>query len=100
MAELACSRVLNLGGDEVIVRELTVAGVRKMITAELSDDILDLHLFEDLRLRDLQLMTSLTVEQIDTLRPSQVEEVVKVCKEMNRHFFTMLTRLNSLREKR
>lgn len=100
MAELANSRVLNLDGNEVIVRELTVAGVRKMITAELSDDILDLHLFEDLRLRDLQLMTSLTVEQIDTLRPSQVEEVVKVCKEMNRHFFTMLTRLNSLREKR
>jgi len=45
-------------------------------------------------------MTSLTADQIDAMRPSQLEQVIKACKEMNPDFFGMLVRLEALRAKR
>ncbi|HJE67589.1 hypothetical protein [Pseudomonas oryzihabitans] len=100
MAELASSRVLNLDGQEIIVRELTVAGVRQMLMAEIGEDVVNLQLFSDVRLEDLVQMTSLTADQIDAMRPSQLEQVIKACKEMNPDFFGMLVRLEALRAKR
>lgn len=100
MSELSSSRVLNLDGQEIIVRELTVGGVRQMLMAEVGQDVVNLQLFSDVRLEDLLQMTSLTVEQVETMRPSQLAQVIKACKEMNPDFFGMLVRLEALRDKR
>lgn len=100
MSELSSSRVLNLDGREVIVRELTVAGVRQMLMPDAADDVVGAALFEEVRLVDLQRMTSLTTEDVEALRPSQLRQVLDACREMNRDFFAMLARLASIQGKR
>lgn len=47
MTDLSGSRVLNLDGREIIVRELTVAGVRQMLLPNASGDVLGAALFEE-----------------------------------------------------
>ncbi|WP_278439582.1 hypothetical protein [Pseudomonas oryzihabitans] len=100
MSELSSSRVLNLDGREVIVRELTVAGVRQMLMPDATDDVVGAALFEEVRLVDLQRMTSLSTEDVEALRPSQLRQVLDACREMNRDFFAMLARLASIQGKR
>ena len=100
MSELSSSRVLNLDGREVIVRELTVAGVRQMLMPDATNDIVGDALFEEVRLVDLQRMTSLSTEDVEALRPSQLRHVLDACREMNRDFFAMLARLASVQGKR
>ncbi len=56
-------------------------------------DIVDSYLFVDCSLDDLKRMTDLTPAIIDGLKPSQVQEVIAICKELNPHFFAMLGRL-------
>lgn len=96
MSELSSSRVLNLDGREVIIRELTVAGVRQMLMPDGTDDVVGAALFEEVRLVDLQRMTSLSTEDVEALRPSQLRQVLDACREMNRDFFAMLARLASI----
>jgi hypothetical protein len=96
MSELSSSRVLNLDGREVIVRELTVSGVRQMLMPDATDDVVGAALFEEVRLVDLQRMTSLSTEDVEGLRPSQLRQVLDACREMNRDFFAMLARLASI----
>ena len=100
MSELSSSRVLNMDGREVIVRELTVAGVRQMLMPDGTDDVVGAALFEEVRLVDLQRMTSLSTEDVEALRPSQLRQVLDACREMNRDFFAMLARLASIQGKR
>ncbi len=100
MSELSSSRVLNLDGREVIVRELTVSGVRQMLMPDATEDVVGAALFEEVRLVDLQRMTSLSAEDVEVLRPSQLRQVLDACREMNRDFFAMLARLASIQEKR
>ena len=96
MSELSSSRVLNLDGREVIVRELTVSGLRQMLMPGASGDVVGDALFDEVRLVDLQRMTSLSAEDVDSLRPSQLRQVLDACREMNRDFFAMLARLASI----
>ncbi|RAU40163.1 hypothetical protein [Pseudomonas sp. RIT411] len=100
MSDLSSSRVLNLDGREIIVRELTVAGVRQMLMPDATDDVVGAALFEEVRLVDLQRMTSLSTEDVESLRPSQLRQVLDACREMNRDFFAMLARLASIQGKR
>lgn len=100
MSDLSSSRVLNLDGREIIVRELTVSGVRQMLLPDTADDTLGSALFEEVRLLDIRLMTSLTAEDIEALRPSQLRQVLDACRELNRDFFAMLARLASTQGKR
>lgn len=100
MSELSSSRVLNLDGREVIVRELTVAGLRQMLMPDAAEDVVGAALFEEVRLVDLQRMTSLSTEDVEALRPSQLRQVLDACRELNRDFFAMLARLASIQGKR
>ena len=107
MAESPAKKVFDIDDLEVTVRELTVESVRALLlptvwpeepTPEQVAEInLDLGLFEECRLSDLQVMTSLTAAQIRALRPSQIKQVVRACKEMNADFFAMLERQHKLR---
>ncbi|MNR32767.1 hypothetical protein D3C85_1503830 [compost metagenome] len=47
-------------------------------------------------LSDIQRMTTLTTEDIDGMRPSQLREVLAACKELNPDFFGLLRLLRML----
>ena len=91
------SKELMLGDVSVIVRELTVLQVRNWLAETVSPtgqpDIVDQILFSDCSLGDLQRMTSLSLEQIDQLRPSDLRKVIALCKELNPDFFGFMGRL-------
>lgn len=103
MSEVAGRKIIAVAGLEITVKELSVSEIRAMLAAEESLSAVDVvgdFLFEEVRLHDLQSMTSLTKEQAEQLLPSQIEEVLKECKAMNRHFFAMGERLRNLQAKR
>ncbi len=88
------SREIVVGGQSIICRELTVLQVRNWLKdTALETDPFEAMLFTDCTLGDIKRMTSLTDEMIDAMRPSQVDEVISVCKELNPHFFGLLGRL-------
>ena len=91
------SKEILLGSISVTVRELTVSQVRNWLSAMVQPsgqhDIVDQAFFDDCALSDLQRMTSLSSEQIDQLRPSQLREVIALCKELNPDFFGFMARL-------
>lgn len=99
MSTFTASRVVDIDGVELTVRELSVADVRKLMQEVSDQDLVSNALFEDIRLSDLCLMTSVTKNQINDLRPSQLAKLRDACKEVNPHFFGMLGRLSKLRDK-
>lgn len=102
MSEIAGRKVVQVAGLEFTVKELTVAEVRSMLKS-LDDqevDVIGDFLLDGIRMRDLPVMTTLSEEQLEGFLPTQLEEVVKHCKEMNRTFFAMEDRLSKLRAKR
>lgn len=96
MVQQTNSKELLIGELPVVCRELTVMQVRKWLeeAGSLSTmDIVSSALFADCSIDDIVRMTDLTPDKIDALRPSQVEAVIAVCKELNPHFFGLLGRL-------
>lgn len=91
MSDSVSAKVIQVAGREVVVRELKVADVRQMM-AFVSEDTLDVMLFEELRLSDFPRMTNLSSEEVEQLRPSQLREVLGACREMNPDFFSMFVR--------
>ena len=91
MSDSVSAKVIQVAGREVVVRELKVADVRQMM-AFVSEDTLDVMLFEELRLSDFPRMTNLSSEEVEHLRPSQLREVLGACWEMNPDFFSMFVR--------
>ncbi|WP_301361839.1 hypothetical protein [Stutzerimonas nitrititolerans] len=90
------SREVVVDGQSIICRELTVLQVREWLSDMMSSDRgdpLDAALFADCALADLKRMTDLNDERIDAMRPSQLEKVISVCKELNPHFFGLLGRM-------
>lgn len=90
------SREIVVDGQAIICRELTVLQVRDWLNdmvQSTADDPLDAALFADCALGDVKRMTDLSDERINTMRPSQLEQVIAVCKELNPHFFGLLGRV-------
>lgn len=92
MSELVASSVITVSGKEVIIRELSVAAVRALIQPNPIQDFLGDALFEDVRLCDLEQLTSLGPSDIEQMRPSELAKVISACKEINAVFFEMLAR--------
>lgn len=97
------SREIVVDGQAVICRELTVLQVRgwlnDMVQATVEDP-LDSALFADCSLGDVKRMTDLNDDRINAMRPSQLVQVIAVCKELNPHFFGMLGRMTASPAKR
>lgn len=93
MSGLGKTVVKKFGDKEVICRELTVAGARQLIESESSGDLITEALFEDVRLSDLEVLTSLTKEEIEGMLPSDLAVVVDACKKANPDFFGLLARM-------
>ncbi|RIA22668.1 hypothetical protein DFO61_3358 [Ectopseudomonas oleovorans] len=91
MASLGKTKTIGAGDIEVTVREVTVAGVRSILARAGTGDVVD-ELLLDVRLQDLVDFTSLTAEQVEQMRPSDLAVVVEACKEVNPDFFAMLAK--------
>ena len=98
MSGIGKSVTLAIGARKVVCSELTVAQVRQLLQREVLGDLVDEALFTDVRLPDLPLFTGLTVEEIDQMLPSEIEEIVAGCKEANPAFFRMLAALSKQRQ--
>ncbi|QFT23564.1 hypothetical protein FIV02_18485 [Pseudomonas sp. THAF187a] len=96
-ANITNSKELQLGNISVTVRELSVLQVRnwlaELLAPQAQRDLVDEALFTECSIGDLLRMTSLTREQFDGLRPSQIREVIELCKELNPDFFGFMGRL-------
>lgn len=92
MSSIGKTKTIGVNGKEITVRELTVGGVRGLLQAEGTGNMVDEVLF-DIRLSDLHFFTSLKAEEITEMRPSELHEVVSACKEVNPHFFAMLAKV-------
>lgn len=97
MAKVTNSREIQLGERSVIVREMTVGDVRNWLADVSADGALvnwvDDGLMGDISLRDLARMTSLKVEEMDSWRPSELQQVIDEARELNPHFFVLRGRM-------
>ena len=100
MSEAAGRKVIQVGGVDVIVKELTVAEVRSLLNQDIADpDLIGDFIMGDVRFSDLVRMTSLNGEQLENMLPSQIQEVLDTCKSVNRHFFALTARLSKAQAK-
>lgn len=93
MSSIGKSVTLSISGRKVVCSELTVAQIRQLLQQEPGRDLVNEALFQDIRLPDLPLFTGLSVEEIDQMLPSELENIVVGCKEANPSFFRMLAAL-------
>ncbi|MDV3438728.1 hypothetical protein R0G64_04820 [Pseudomonas otitidis] len=97
MAQVTNSREIQLGERSVIVREMTVGDVRNWLadvsTAGALVGWVDDGLMGDISLGDLARMTSLKVDEMDAWRPSELQQVIEVARELNPHFFVLRGRM-------
>ena len=91
------SRELAFGDIRITIREMNVLQVRGWLAEDSAKEgLIDTIFLPDCAFSDLKRMSTLTDEQIDTLRPSQLREVVELCKELNPDFFDFLRRVKDL----
>lgn len=97
MAQVTNSREVQIGDRSVIVREMTVGDVRNWLadigTEDAAMSWVDDGLMGDISLRDLARMTSLKVDEMDVWRPSDLQQVIEVARELNPHFFALRGRM-------
>lgn len=92
-------KTLTLADRAIQIRELTVADIRawlKDLETDTGGDVVDVALFEDVRLADLALLTDLAPEAVEALTPSQLRQVFDAAREVNADFFGMRGRLMRL----
>lgn len=96
---MTLTRTVQIDGMRVTVRELTVGEIRAMMKrlAEAANpDPVGDTLLDEISLADLQAMTDLEPEHLDELTPSQLRQVFEACREVNRDFFALRERVESL----
>ncbi|MBF0142849.1 MAG: hypothetical protein HQL59_05255 [Magnetococcales bacterium] len=92
------TKEVQLDEHTVTVRELTVAEVRLWLKEldQLREGALDLvteGIIADASLGDVARMTDLQAADLDEMTPSQIEELITACREINPHFFRLRDRL-------
>lgn len=87
------SQTLQLGALRITGRELTIREVRDWaLSVEQGlievDPIASMAL-EEASLQDLEFMTDKTVAEMEALAPSELADVVAMCRKLNPHFFRL-----------
>ena len=93
MSSTGKTKVLKLDQREIICRELSVSDVRKLLSSGPPDSLVDM-LFPEIQVSDIPVFTSLTVDEVEEMMPSDLRTVIDACREVNPDFFGMLARLN------
>lgn len=97
---------IKIGARDVTVKELTVGDIREYLKLEESDivkgkaidPVTDLML-EDMSLRDIVMMTDLSIEDVDVFTSRELLELVKACREWNPGFFTLASQARRLMDR-
>jgi len=90
------TEVLKLGYQKVTLRELTVGEVRNLLASRPEQDTVGYMFFEDITIAELLAMTDLSDDDVNNLSQSELDAVRLKAKELNPHFFAMMTRLKNL----
>lgn len=99
MSTAGKSLIKKVGEREVVCREMTVAVVRKLVGQPFRQDLVTDSLLDSVRLHDLELMTNLTLADMEDMHPSELEQVIAGCKEANPTFFGLLARIAKAQSK-
>lgn len=88
----------TIGAYTFEVRELIVAEIRIWLADLLNQhepDLVAEALFEELSLGDIPRLTSLTAEQLESMAPSEIKQVIALAKEVNGDFFGLRAKLRA-----
>ncbi|MCG3130191.1 MAG: hypothetical protein FLDDKLPJ_00940 [Phycisphaerae bacterium] len=92
---------LTLGERNVTVKELTVAEVRAWMESEQrreeKGDLLRDMLIDGVSFADMARMSDLSIEEMEQLLPSELQQLADACAEANRVFFNLCARVAPLR---
>lgn len=91
---MIASKKIAHEGKEITVRELTVGEIRAWLAeAEQAEaaglDVVGALLFDDMALGDLARMTDITVEDMDALPLSVINQIKGAAKALNADFFAL-----------
>ncbi|MGQ7957686.1 hypothetical protein ACUTAF_08215 [Pseudomonas sp. SP16.1] len=95
MNNSAGKAITEIDGKDFIVKELTVAQLRSLIGSRTEYEVLRCELYEDVYLHELPAFVDAELEDLEQLRPSQLDVLIAKVKEMNPRFFQMLARLKA-----
>lgn len=88
--------VLTLNDTEVIVRELTVADIRNWLASLIASseyDPVNSELFEDFTLDDIQLVSNVSSQFVESLTLDQLRQIFDLAKALNPDFFSLRQRM-------
>lgn len=92
---------LTLGERNVMVKELTVAEVRAWMESEKrreeKSDLLRDMLIDGVSFADMARMSDLSIEEMEQMLPSELQQLADACAEVNRVFFNLCARVAPLR---
>lgn len=94
---MRATRTVTLGERVVTVKELTVGDVRaQMVAFEAGESVDPLHALalDECTLADLAAMSDISSDELEDFTPSELAELVTVCKRLNPHFFKVREALN------
>ena len=94
---MAAKRIVEVGSLAITVRELFFEEVRDwLVVAEsgATDDAILALAFDECSLSDIAYMSDVKAVQLEKFAPSELGELVNVCKELNPHFFRVRTALS------
>lgn len=91
---MIATKKISHEGKEITVRELTVGEIRAWLAeAEAADadgvDVVGALLFDDLALADLARMTDISVQDMDALPLSTINQIKGAAKTLNPNFFAL-----------
>lgn len=96
MSDASGKAILQLDGKDYIVKELTVAELRELFNSQSEYELLRHNLFESIYLVHLPLFINASLEELEQLRPSQLESIIGKIREMNPSFFNLLARMKEM----
>lgn len=91
---MIANKKISYEGKEITVRELTVGEIRAWLAeAEAADakdvDVVGALLFDDLDLADLARMTDISLQDMDALPLSVINQIKGAAKTLNPNFFAL-----------
>ena len=94
------TKVIQIGEPprDVTFHELTVAEIRNWLASlekseEKAIDFISEGLMEEGSLSDIELMSDLSMKDLDQMAPSEIDALLALCRELNPRFFTLRNRL-------
>lgn len=93
-------RDVSIDTQTVRIRELTVRDIRALLKPNESGevDVIAESLMDDVSFDVLVGMTDLSLDDLETMKPSQIKQVVDGCREVNQSFFAMIKKWLDLKD--